>query len=370
MFSLNNQRILSFKKNFWRLNLDAFLVSNPNNILYLTGFKGLSEKERESWLFITKNKTYFFTDNRYFSHSKEFINGKIILISSKNTLIENLKLIIENEKIKVCGIEADDLKINEFNTLKTKIAKLIFKPTERIIINQRATKEKEEVKKIEKACQIIDQCLRTITKIIKEGTTEKEIAFRMEFFLKEKGYDLAFSPIIAFDENSAVPHYHTQNGNNKKINQKGIILIDFGVKFKDYCSDITRVFFLGKPNNEVFNVYQKLLTTQTKTISFCQNNIESKAVDNFCRRNLKNNLPSLESYFYSHATGHGVGLEIHEYPKISPLSQDRLLNNQIFTIEPGIYIPKRYGLRIEDTVIIENNKPQILTTFTKKITIL
>ena len=370
MFIFNNQRIILFKKNFLRLNLDAFLVSNPNNIFYLVGFEGLSEKERESWLLVTKNKVYFFTDNRYFSYSKKISNGEIIIISPKNTLIENLQQIIDKEQIRICGVEADDLKINEFNALKIKINNVRFQSIEKLIINQRSIKEKEEIKKIKKACLLADKCLNEIIKLIKKGVTEKEIAFKIEFFLKEKGYDLAFSPIIAFDENSAIPHYNTQNGNNKKINQKGIILIDFGVKFKYYCSDITRVFFLGKPNNEVFNVYQKLLTTQTKTISFCQNNIESKAVDNFCRRNLKNNLPSLESYFYSHATGHGVGLEIHEYPKISPISQDRLLNNQIFTIEPGIYIPKCHGLRIEDTVIIENNKPQILTTFTKKIIIL
>jgi len=370
MFLINNQRLLSLQKNFQKLNFDAFLVSNFYNILYLTGFKGISNEERESWLLITKDKIYFFTDNRYFSSSKKFIYGKVIIISNKNNLIKNLKNIFDERQIKICGIESDNLKVNEFNFLKTKIKKTSFQPTEQLILQQRVIKDKKEIEKIKQACQITDECLKTIIKIIKKGTTEKEVAFKIEFFLKEKNYDLAFYPIVAFDENSSLPHYNTKSGNNKKLGEKGLILIDFGAKFKDYCSDITRVFFLGKPKDEVFNIYQKLLKIQIKTINCCQNNIKSKVVDNFCRKNLKISFSSLEPYFYSHATGHGVGLQIHENPKISFLSEEKITNNQVFTIEPGIYIPQKFGLRIEDVIIIENNKPKILTKFGKEIRIL
>lgn len=370
MFPFNNQRLLSLKKNFLRLNLDAFFISNLYNIFYLIGFKGISENEREGWLFVTKNKVYFFTDSRYFFYPKKFRDGKIVIISSKNTLIENLKKIIREEKIKTCGIETDDLKVNEFNVLKTKIDKIKFLPIEKLIINQRATKEKEEVKKIEKACQISDECLKQIIKLIKKRVTEKEIAFKIEFFLKEKGFDLAFYPVVAFDENTSFPHYNTKDGNNKKLNRKGIILIDFGAKFKNYCSDITRVFFLGKPDSQTLNVYQKLLQAQKETINFCQENKSGNIIDNFCRENLKRKLSDFTSFFYSHATGHGVGLEVHEEPKISPHNKKIIANNQVFTIEPGIYVPKKYGLRIEDMILIENNKLKRLTKFNKEVTIL
>jgi len=370
MFIFNNQRIILFKKNFLRLNLDAFLVSNPNNIFYLVGFEGLSEKERESWLLVTKNKVYFFTDKRYFSYSKKFSNGKIIIISPKNTLIKNLKQIIDKEQIRICGVEADDLKINEFNALKIKINSVRFQSIEKLIINQRSIKEKEEIKKIKKACLLTEKCLNEIIKLIKKGITEKEIAFKIEFFLKEKNFELAFPPIIAFDENSSLPHYNTKGGNNKKLKNNGIILIDFGVKFENYCSDITRVFFLEKPDTQIIKIYQKLLEAQNETINFCQTDKLAKVVDLFCRENLKRKLLNFNSYFYSHATGHGIGLEIHENPKISINSEERINNNQIFTIEPGIYIPKKYGLRIEDTILIEDSKPKRLTKFSKEIIIL
>jgi len=370
MFLFNNQRILNTKKVLKNLKLEGFLISSFYNILYLTGFKGLSSSERESWFLVTQNRNYLFTDNRYFLSSKKLQNDQIVVISHKKNLINFLKEIFKKEKIKNCGFEAEDMKVNELNILTTKIKNVKFFPTEKILLNQRAIKDQEEIKKIKKACHISEKCLKTIIKLIKKGVSEKEIAFKIEFFLKEKNFDLAFYPVVAFDENSSIPHYNTQNGNNKKLKNKGIILIDFGVKFKNYCSDITRVFFFKKPKNEIIKIYQKLLSIQKKTINFCQKNRPIKIIDSFCRKNLNKELFSFSSYIYSHATGHGVGLEIHELPNISTKSKEKIVNNQIFTIEPGIYISQQYGLRIEDTILIENSKPKILTQFNKEIMIL
>jgi len=370
MFFFNNQRILKTKKFLKNLKLDAFLISNFYNILYLTGFKGLSSQERESWFLITKNKSYFFTDSRYLFSSKKLKNTEIIILSFEKNLFFYLQEIFEKEKVINCGFEADDLKVNELDLLAKKIKNVKFIPTEKIILQQRAIKDKKEIEKIKKACQIGDECLKTIIKLVRKGVSEKELALKIEFLLKENGFDFAFSPLVAFDKNSSLPHYNTQNGENKKLKNKGVILIDFGVKFENYCSDITRVFFLEKPNSELINLYQKLLSIQQKTINFCQKNRPTKNIDHFCQENLKKNLPDLISYIYSHATGHGVGLEIHELPKISVKSKEKVTNNQVFTIEPGIYIPKKYGLRIEDTILIEENEPKILTQFDKKIIIL
>jgi len=370
MFLFNNQRILKTKQVLKNLKLNAFLLSNFYNIFYLTGFKGLSFSERESFFLVTQNRNYLFTDSRYFLSSKKLQNDQIVLISHKKNLINFLQEIFKKEKIKSCGFEAEDMKVNELNTLTTKIKNVKFVPTEKIILNQRAIKDKKEIKKIKKACQISEKCLKTIIKLIKKGVSEKEIALKIEFFLKEKGFDLAFYPVVAFDESSSLPHYNTQAGNNKKLKEKGVILIDFGVKFENYCCDITRVFFFKKPKNEFINLYQKLLLAQQKTINFCQKNRTTKIIDKFCRENLNKELFNFSSYFYSHSTGHGVGLEIHELPTISAKSKEKITNNQIFTIEPGIYIPQKYGLRIEDMILIENNKPKILTQFSKEIIIL
>ncbi|PIY71364.1 hypothetical protein COY88_00545, partial [Candidatus Roizmanbacteria bacterium CG_4_10_14_0_8_um_filter_35_28] len=152
-----------------------------------------------------------------------------------------------------------------------------------------------------------------------------------------------------------------RSGNNKKVKNGSVILIDFGAKYQDYCSDITRMIFVGKPNNEVLNIYQKLLSAQQKTIKQFSNETICKNLDSFCRQQLTN------SYSYPHSTGHGVGLQVHEYPKISQTSIDTLQQNQIFTIEPGVYNEGKWGMRIEDTILVKENKQiDVLTKFGKQ----
>jgi len=370
MFFPNNQRILKIKKNFENLNLEAFLISDFYNILYLTGFHGFSSQERESWFLITKNKSYFFTDKRYIFSSKKLKNIELITLSFEKNLLFNLQEIFEKEKITNCGFESDNLRFTEFDLLTNKIKSVKFVSTEKVILKQRAIKDKKEIEKIKKACQIGDECLKKITKLIRKGISEKELAFKIEFFIREKGFDIAFLPIVAFDENSSLPHYNTNRGKNKRLKNKGIILIDFGVKFENYCSDITRIFFLRRPNNNLLNLYQKLLLVQEKTIKFCQKERLAKEIEIFCREALAKELPHFSSYFYSHATGHGVGLETHELPTISIFNENRIDKNQVLTIEPGIYVPKKYGLRIEDTILVEENGTKTLTRFNKKIMIL
>lgn len=349
--------IKKFKKTLQENSLDAFLVSNFYNIFYLSEFRTLTENEREAWMLITSKNNYLLSDSRYINREDK----EKRLITPEKGFIKHLQEIFKEEKIKTCGIEADDLKISEFNKLKKYFPQINLIETEKLLLKQREIKDEKEIDKIKKACQIADQCLTEIIKTIKTGQTEKEIAFKIEFWLKEKGYDLAFYPIVAIDKNSSIIHYDTRNGNNKKIKKNSVILIDFGVKYQSYLSDITRMVFFGKPTDEQINVYQNLLSIQEKTL---KNNYSktTQEIDQYCRKLIKEkNLPN-----YPHSTGHGVGLEIHEYPKIAPNSQDKLLENQIITIEPGIYFQEKWGMRIEDTVLVKKNHLETLTKFTKK----
>lgn len=365
------QRLNQFKKTIKQNNFDAFLVSNFFNILYLSNFKTLTENEREAWFLITNKNACLFSDSRYLDNKINFKTDTFStkLISPEKGLLEYLKEIFEKEEIKNCAVESDDLKVSEYQQLTKYFHQTAFIPTNKLIIKQRETKDREEIEKIKTACQISDECLTEIIKTIKVGQTEKEIAFKIEFWLKEKGYDLAFYPIVAIDENSAMIHYHTRGGDNKKIKKNSLVLIDFGTKYQNYLSDITRIIFVGKPTNEQINIYHKLLNAQTKTITYAnrsgkhngQNKI--KNIDIYCRQLLTKSylLPN-----YPHSTGHGVGLEIHEYPKISSVSEDKLLKNQVITIEPGVYFQGKWGMRIEDTVLINKNQVEILTRFDKK----
>jgi Xaa-Pro aminopeptidase len=347
-------------------NLDGFLVSNFYNILYLTGFKTLTDNEREAWTLVTKKNIYLFTDNRYIT-DKMLNIFQTKLITPEKGLIKNLQEIIVEEKLQKLGFEGDDLKVNELQKINKYLINTEFVPLEKSIIKIREIKDEEEINHLKRACKIADQCLDEIIKTIRPGASEKEIAFKIEFWLKEKGYDLSFYPIIAIDKNSAVPHHDTRNGNNEKVKKNSIILVDYGAKFKDYCSDTTRVVFVGKPTNEMINTYKTLLNAQEKTIERVRADNNPVSIDQFCRQQLTIVDQRLT---YSHSTGHGVGLQTHEYPKISFTSTDILLSGQIITIEPGVYFNNKWGMRVEDTVLIkENNEVEVLTKFNKEMII-
>lgn len=373
---MSQQRIEKLQKILEEKNLDGFLISNFYNILYLTGFKTLTDDEREGWGLVTTKSIYLFTDSRYANNKLQITNNNSIinnqflilkLITPKKGLIKHLQEIVEEEKIQRLGFEGDDLKLNEFNKFKQALVNTELVPTEKLVIKQREIKDNDEIGKIRKACQIADECLTEIVKSIKVGQTEKEIDFKIEFWLKKKGYDLSFYPIVAIDKNSAIPHYDTRGGNNEKVKKNSIILIDFGAKYQDYHSDITRTVFVGKPTDEMSKTYNKLLEAQEKTIERLKTDNNPVSVDQFCRQLITDNrLPS-----YPHSTGHGVGLQIHEYPKVSFTSTDILLPNQVVTIEPGAYFYEKWGMRVEDTVLIKENKRiEVLTKFSKQTLII
>ncbi len=356
-------RMKKLRKILLDKKLDALFISNFYNILYLTGFKTLAPEEREAFVLITRKNVYLISDGRYLkkliTNSEEFFETKIL--TSEKRLIHHLGEIIKSEKIKTLGFEAEDMKFNEHQTFAKKLAvKLV--PTEKIIRQLRAVKDEEEVKKLKKTCAVADQCLSEIVKTIRVGQTGKEIAFKIEFWLKQKGYSISFQPIVAVNENAVIPHYNTQSGSGK-VKVESLLLIDYGAKVDDYCSDTTRVFFIGKPTDSLANVYNKLLESQEKTIRQIKKIKNLKDVDSFCRKEFdKNKLPN-----FAHSTGHGVGLEVHESPGVSFQSKDILQPNQIFTIEPGVYLAGKYGMRIEDMVWVKNTSVEVLTRFPKKL---
>ena len=365
---MSNRRIDILRKRLLELKMDAFLVSNFYNIFYLSDFKTLTENEREAWMLVTAKKIYLFTDDRYIkSQSSNLKAQKLKLLTPKNGLIRHLQEIFIEENIKVCGVEANDLRLIEFQHFIKHIKETRFIPTEKLIIKLREIKENDEISKIKVACGIADQCLEEVIKTIKIGSTEKEIAFKIEFWLKQNGHDLAFYPIVALDKNSALPHYDTRDGNDQAVESGSVILIDFGAKYQNYLSDITRMVFVGNVNQEIINVYNKLLQSQEGTVKLLDtmrsSHIYFKDVDKFCRsKNIEQGLPN-----FNHSTGHGVGLEIHEHPKISVNSEDKIESNQIITIEPGVYFEGKWGMRIEDTLLIKEKGAEALTRFNKQI---
>ncbi len=374
------QRLQKLRNVMSEKSLNAFLVSNFYNIVYLTDFKTLTTNEREAFVLVTKKNTYLFTDERYVNSNLPaspaggpLTTYKLRLIEPGKGLLFHLDEIVKEEKIKKVGFESEDLRYHEYNTIKLRLSTTQLIPTVQLVIAIREIKDDIEIQKIEKACEIGDQCLQELLPLIKEEMTEKEIAFKMEMWIKEKGYDLAFDPIVAIDANSAVAHHNTKEGSGK-VRKGSVVLLDYGVKYKGYLSDITRMLFFGQPTDEMSRAYRVLLNAQESAVKKISEIISLKDIDLFCRKLITdppageagNHLPS-----YPHSTGHGVGLEIHEYPKVSLNSADLKKEHQIITIEPGVYFPGKWGMRIEDTVVINKDlSARILTKYPKSLQII
>jgi Xaa-Pro aminopeptidase len=350
-------------KEIWKKKFDALLISSIPNIIYLTGFNGFSKDERECYLLLTKRKNYIFTDARYLEAVSKIANFELAELSSNRNFEKALKEIIVKEKINNLAIDEDDLRISEVLRIK-KVVKI--SPDENIIEKLRELKDELEIKDIKKACSLGDDVFKFILTQIKLGIIEKELAKKIEIFILENNAEVSFRPIVAFGENSSSPHHVASD---RKLEKNEIVLLDFGVKAEDYCSDMTRTVFFGKVNSEHKRLYKTVLEAQTKAIELISSSINNhksisgSQIDKVAREHILNDgYPTIP-----HSLGHGIGLEVHEKPSISPKSKDEIKIGMVFSVEPGIYIPGVGGIRIEDLVYIGKNGLQIITRANREL---
>lgn len=357
-----NDRVNKLRQTIKQENLDAILVSSNANIFFLTGYANFSKDEREAYIFIGKDFGYIITDGRYAEAvKKEIPHLKLFERGSEKSTADLFKK--HKENIKILGIEEGDLTVSEFKSVKKHFKKLKHFDVK----NVRSIKTKDEIQKIKKACQIGDLTFDYILKKIKVGVSEKEIAYELENFIKNKGAENSFNPIVAFGKNSSVPHHQT-NDKRLTINDK-LILMDFGVNYQNYCSDMTRTIFFGKPSKEQKNLYGTVLEAQQKAVDFINDSLKkgekipAKDVDKVAREYIiSSGYPDIP-----HSLGHGVGLEVHEHPHLSVKSKEELKEGMVFSIEPGIYISGFGGVRIEDLYVFEKRRLKQITTSPKHL---
>ena len=349
-----NEKIRWLRNKIKSLDLDAMIVSNPINIKYLTGL------DAEGILILARKENFFLTDGRYIEavNSLLTIEDEIIVEDVKDLSKEdgeNLFLFCEN-----VGFEENYVTYAKYKEYmyKFKINNLV--ETEMLIEKQRAIKDNEEIKYITKAWNITDACFEYLLNYIKIGMTEKQIAGAIERFFRINGAEeLAFDTIVASGPNSSMPHAVPTD---RKIEFGDVITIDMGCKYNGFCSDMTRTIFVGKIDEEVKKVYNLVLKNQKQTLSemhegaICKN-IAKMVVNDF----------EINGYDLIHGLGHSLGLEIHEIPNLGTKSEVILKPNMIITDEPGIYIPGRFGIRIEDTVIVGKSTGVALTKSNKEI---
>ena len=343
-----NERIENLREKLKSLDLQGMIITNPVNIRYLTNINA------EGVLLITRRENVYITDGRYIEtvNNTLTIEDEVIVYDIKELIkedYENFFTFCEN-----IGFEEANLTYAKYKEYIHKYKINNFEETEGLLEKIRIIKKEEEIDCIKKACLITDNCFEHLKKFIKIGMTEKEIAFEIEKFFLTNGADgLAFETIVASGTNSSMPHAVPTD---KKIEKGDPITIDMGCKYKGYCSDMTRTVFAEYVPQFIKPVYDLVLKNQLRVLEEMKEGTNLKIIAKSVESEFKLNGTNM-----IHSLGHGVGLEIHEYPYISTKYDFILKENMVITNEPGIYITNRFGVRIEDTVLITKYACQNLT---------
>ena len=323
-------------------DMQGMIISNPVNVRYLTGILA------EGLLLITRKENIFLTDARYIEevNSTLTIDDEIIVYEFKDFSkdeYENFFLFCEN-----VGFEEEYVTYSKYKQYMHEFKINNLQETEKVIEKQRMIKDEEEIRKISKACEITDNCFEYLLDYIKVGQTEKEIAFAIEKYFKTHGAeDKAFETIVASGKNCSKPHAVPTD---RKIDLGDPITIDFGCKYEGYCSDMTRTIFVGYVPEEIKPIYDLVLKNQIQTEEELKDGENIKLLSRMVENDFK-----LHGYDLVHALGHGVGLDIHEIPFVHSKNDSTLKEKMVITNEPGIYVPGKFGVRIEDTTLITKN---------------
>jgi len=343
-----NKRVRATRREMAKMGVSFLIVTRPANVTYTTGFLG-----GDSWAVITKGRVYLVTDSRYTEQAqKECVSCKIV--ERTDTLAGAVAKIAG--KRKSAGIPAVEktTSLALYEQLK-KALKTRLKAVSDIIENIRSEKDSSELAAIKTAAAISAKALEETLPYIKPGITESELAGMLDFQIRKLGAKIGFETIVAFGPNASRPHH--QPG-KRKLKKPDTVLIDFGAAYKSYHSDLTRCFCIGKPTDFFKRVFDVVEQAQAAAISLIKDGADMIEVDVAARKVIaENNLP-----VYGHGTGHGIGLEIHENPFLKPDGKGTLKAGQILTVEPGIYIPGKLGVRIEDDVLVTETGHKIITS--------
>jgi len=348
------KRLQKLRTSVSERGLDALLLSQTENLLYLSGFTGSS-----GWLLISEQNAILATDFRYVEQAKEE-SPDFEIIQTKQRLRDWLPGLVSDLGWHKLGFEANFISYEVYHKLsgamKSEQVNLELVPTAGIVEQLRFIKDPEELGFITKAVELADAAFEQAKTIIRPGMTEKETAWEIEKFLRQAGSEgIPFEIIVASGPNSALPHARP----TEKIVCSGEpVLVDMGARINGYCSDFSCTLFLGKTDRTFREIYNIVLKAQTTAIEGIESGMDALQADRLAR-----SVVEQAGYgdAFGHGLGHGVGLAVHELPTLGPSSSDSLADGMVFTIEPGIYLAGKCGVRIEDMVVLENGKVRVLS---------
>jgi len=351
-------RIKKIQQYIKKHKINAVLITNPINIHYLSGFTGTN-----GWLLISLKKAVLITDFRYLISAKKQLPKGVDIYDQKKGFEKLLN------RYKTITFEESYITVSLLKNLKKKCKEVKFVGIVDLIESFRLLKDKNEIKIIREGTKIADECLKRWLKTVKVGVSEKELSWNLFSIARKLGSEgFSFSPIITFGKNTADVHHQPENNQLKKGEQ---VLIDFGIKYKNYCTDMTRVFY---PKKSIFSfnkdlkieqkIYSIVLSANKKVIQAIKPGIKFYELDKIARDVI---CDAGYGENFGHSTGHGVGLEIHELPNVSSKSDQIVQEGMVFTVEPGIYIENVGGVRIEDMVYVgKAGEVEVLTGFNKE----
>ncbi len=350
----SDKRLQSLRRQFAEKNIDAILISQAENRHYLSGFNGSA-----GFLLITAQNTILATDFRYVEQAKKQApDYEIVPITGEIT--DWLPEIIVDFRLKRLGFEAEHLTFLTYQQLTDITEETEFQlglvPLDGLIEAQRAIKEPEEIELITRAAGITDAALAHIEDKIKTGMSEQAVAWEIEKFLRQNGSDsLPFDIIVASGPNSALPH---AKPSSRLISPGEPVVIDIGARVGDYSSDLSRTICLGTPDDTFNQAYRTVLEAQQRAITLIKAGMTASEADSLARTVIEQ---AGYGEAFGHGLGHGIGLAPHEPPHLGPKSSEKLVDGMVFTIEPGIYLTGWGGVRIEDTVVMENGHVRVIS---------
>ena len=351
------RRRAALAEKFGSSKVDGLLVTHPADWYYLTGFTGDSGA-----LIVGRRAATLITDGRFTGQAGAETSG-VQVVLHKNPLFEATGKFLAAGKVKRIGFDPGQLTVAQLQTLKKAAGRgCAWVPVAGLVSDQRMRKDPQELAVMRRAAVVADQVVAEALKVLKPGVREFEVAAEVEYQMRKRGASgAAFETIVAFGERAALPHARPTA---KRLKKNEFVVLDLGVILAHYCSDITRTFYCGKAPARARQWYKAVQEAQVAAIAAVKNGAACGDVDAAARQVLEGY--GLGEYFV-HSTGHGLGLEVHENPRVARGQKKRLEPGNVITIEPGIYIEDVGGIRIEDDVAVHRDRFEVLTRHTRDL---
>jgi Xaa-Pro aminopeptidase len=339
-------------------DVGALMITSEANRLYATGFHSSA-----GIALVTPEKAWFFTDSRYIEAASSSISGAEVLpVGREETYVKRLGRILADGDIRTLGFEDERVTYSEYADWNARL-KVTLRPAQALLTNLRAVKSREDLDGMIEAQRIAEKAFGEILPLISENVTERELAAELVYRMMKNGADdKSFDPIVVSGVRSSMPHGVPTDA---RIG-RGFLTIDFGARKNGWCSDTTRTLCVGRPDGDMVRIYETVLRAQLAGIAAAKAGVRGSEIDGAARRVIRD---AGYGEYFGHGFGHGLGLEVHEAPNAAPASEKEIPEGAVVSAEPGIYIPGRYGVRIEDVVHIRQDGCENITNLPKKLLI-